>query len=275
VGRLAQPVAAINRTAHFFIQLLSGAEHREPIYTLLFPAISGLDLDDSRVWVPEGEAKASPWPQYTRYLLHHNKLKQRQHKIIIVRQAAARFWTPAVPIGQAALAPTCDTTRRWSPPMGGAHDVHPPGAPPPRLSDVDVLQLFRGRLISPFGKKGGLDHWEAPSPAARCTRSGSELDSHGTRRRRFFEGFSPPFSLGQISLLCRAALHCIVAASRRCFVFTRPGAKARVFLLSPLPPSYFTQAPWAASGPASCFHLLLCLRSFSDGVGREGWNGSP
>lgn len=55
---------------------------------------------------------------------------------------------------------------------------HPPAPLCQGRSDVAVLQLFRGRLISPFGKRGA-DHWGSPFPAARCTWGGSGLDSHG------------------------------------------------------------------------------------------------
>jgi hypothetical protein len=171
VGRSARlgiavfrPVSAINRTTHFYSTSLCCGAQRAHLHTL-FPAITGVrSKRPPGSGSPRGSQGAAMTAIHT--ILHRNTPQQPQttarhpqraftfpqHKIIIVRQAAARFWTRPVLIGQAALVPTCDTTVDSANRRGSR--CPPPGPPPPRPSDVDVLQLFRGRLISPFGKKG-------------------------------------------------------------------------------------------------------------------------
>ena len=202
---------------------------------------------DGHLWVPGARYdQAKPfapdvWGTDSRWL---------QHKIIIVRQAAAGSGS-----GQshwaAGLAPSCDIL---FPPIARGSRYRPPAAC--QASDVVVLQLARGRLISHI-KRGGCrtrHHWH-PSRWLLYGRTGSRP---GTVASMVLRPFSPPLS---ISLLPTAD------ASRRCWRLPGRGRSLFIFLFCPSP-----------TGGLSGFGFLFSFERWSLGMGRgtkkpDGRNG--
>jgi hypothetical protein len=152
VGRPARPELTISASPdrpppstgrHFFIRLLSVAEHREPIYTYYFRRSPAGVRSKRRAGSgsPRGSETAAILSIHTIPTPHHNNLEndnttpaariplpaaQNHH----CASGRCRFWTPPISHWAAHASPKPAT--RWFPPMGGVHDVPPPCPPLPR-----------------------------------------------------------------------------------------------------------------------------------------------
>jgi hypothetical protein len=272
ISGVSRPASAIHRTALFYSTSLCCGAQRAHLHTL-FSALSRVRSKrraGSGSRSPRGsETAAIPsihtiphdtTPQQPQKRQHDTRSAHSffpQHEIIIVRQAAAGSGLRRWPIGQRALAPNLRRGgfRQWA----GFTMSHPPGPLPPSAKGGLTSTCFNSlacRLISPFGKRGRRP---LGITVSRCTlhlgRFGSRL-AWGTTPPSFFEGFSPPFLLFKFLFFCRAALHCISTMS--CLP-GRPAAKARAFIFSLPPRSFFTQALWAVFWPGFLFSFTWPL----------------